>query len=154
MTKEFHQVRHIPADAGKLEPTRVPAGDDAGPGASLTSAPMGLPRTNRWQRAWSALRSSERVYNARETIRMRELEGLRLASFPRRAGAFLIDFVAAAVLFAAVAIPSGFLWERIHPGYTARIVFTPFGTEGGNWYSIVFLSAYFSLSVYFTNGLT
>jgi uncharacterized RDD family membrane protein YckC len=136
-----------------IEPIRVPLGDDPGPTAP-PPAGMRLPRTSWWRRGWCALRSSERVYSAHETIRMRELEGLRLASFPRRAGAFLIDFVAAALLFVAVAIPGALLWERTHPGYTAHIVFTPFGTEGGNWYSVAFLSAYFSLSVYFTNGLT
>jgi uncharacterized RDD family membrane protein YckC len=84
---------------------------------------------------------------------MRSLEGLPLASFGRRAWAFLIDFALAAALFAAVAIPAGTFWERMHPGEHAQIVFT-FGGKEGNWYSIIFLTAYFTLCSYATNGLT
>jgi uncharacterized RDD family membrane protein YckC len=38
-------------------------------------------------------------YNARETDRMRELDGAQLASFTRRATAFVLDLVIGWVLF-------------------------------------------------------
>jgi uncharacterized RDD family membrane protein YckC len=82
---------------------------------------------------------------------MQALEGLELASFRRRAAAILIECLVAAAVFVALVGPAGMLWERLHPGMEAHIVLT-FGGREPNWYSILFLTAYFTLSVYLTNG--
>jgi uncharacterized RDD family membrane protein YckC len=95
-----------------------------------------------------------RLYNPQETERMRDLEGVELASFTSRAIAFLIDFVIAGVLFLAVLITTAKLLNR----------FTSLGQNNQhfnielnffeNWYSIVYLVVFFGLSVYFGNGRT
>jgi uncharacterized RDD family membrane protein YckC len=82
---------------------------------------------------------------------MQALEGLELASFSRRAAAILIECLVAAAVFVGLVGPAAWLWERLHPGIQAHIVLTFSGRES-NWYSIIFLSAYFTLSVYLTNG--
>jgi uncharacterized RDD family membrane protein YckC len=82
---------------------------------------------------------------------MQALEGLELATFSRRAAAILIEGLVAAAVFVVLAGPAGLLWERLHPGMQARIVLTFSGRES-NWYSIIFVTAYFTLSVYLTNG--
>ncbi len=82
---------------------------------------------------------------------MQVLEGLELASFSRRAAAILIECLVAAAVFVILVGPAGWLWERLHPGQHAHIMLTFSGRES-NWYSIVFLTAYFTLSVYLTNG--
>jgi uncharacterized RDD family membrane protein YckC len=94
------------------------------------------------------------VYRALEMGRTQQLDGLPLASFRRRAAAFLVDLVATALLFTIVALPIGFIWEHRHPGQVAHIMFAPFGHEGTNWYSILAFTAYMTLSVYLTNGRT
>jgi uncharacterized RDD family membrane protein YckC len=104
-----------------------------------------------WTRFWQRVRSPDRTYHAGETARMQALEGLELASFSRRAAAILIDFVLAAALFVVLVGPAGTLWERLHPGTHLRIVLA-FGGGKSNWYSIIFLTAYFSLAVFLTNG--
>jgi uncharacterized RDD family membrane protein YckC len=91
-----------------------------------------------------------RVYQPHETARMRELEGMELASFVSRACALGIDFLVAAVIFMGGALGIG-------------AIATAFGVKGNvhlelnffeNWYSIIYLVLYFGLSVYFGNGQT
>jgi hypothetical protein len=48
-----------------------------------------------------------RRYNARETERMRELDGVELASFSSRAAAFFIDFLIAGALFLGALVAVG-----------------------------------------------
>ncbi len=90
--------------------------------------------------------------------RMRSLEGVELASFKRRAIAFLIDVVIAFLIFLLVLAIIGLivLWyERRFSDvshYTLRF-------EGQSWYektimNIVLPLSYFGLSTYFTNGQT
>jgi uncharacterized RDD family membrane protein YckC len=82
---------------------------------------------------------------------MLALEGLELATFSRRAGAILIEGFVAAAVFVILVGPAGMLRERLHPGMQARIVLT-FGGRESNWCSLIFLTPYFTLSVYLTNG--
>jgi uncharacterized RDD family membrane protein YckC len=82
---------------------------------------------------------------------MQALEGLELASFKRRAAAIVIDCLLAAMIFVILVWPAGTLWERLHPGTHLNIVLT-FGGKQSNWYSILFVTLYFTLAVYFTNG--
>ena len=93
-----------------------------------------------------------RAYEAHQTARMQELEGLELASFGQRAIAFAIDFMLAGAVFLA--------------GMFALIKLLPMSWLEGrgdihleldflhNWYSIVYLVAFFGLSQYFGNGRT
>ncbi len=95
-----------------------------------------------------------RLYNARETERMRELNGLELASFTSRAVAFFIDFAIAGALFLAILITAAKLLNK----------FTSLGASNRhinielnffeNWYSILYLVLFFGLSVYLGNGRT
>jgi len=95
-----------------------------------------------------------RLYNAYETERMRELNGLELASFTSRALALLIDFVIAGALFLGGLV--GF--------FTIVNRYTSLGASKQhinvelnffeNWYSIVYLVLFFGLSVYLGNGRT
>ena len=54
-----------------------------------------------------------RAFDARETMRIREMHGLPLASFGRRATAFVIDFLLAFLLFLGVLIGGGKLAGRL-----------------------------------------
>jgi uncharacterized RDD family membrane protein YckC len=95
-----------------------------------------------------------RLYNALETERMRELNGVELASFTSRAVAFLIDFLIAGALF----LSGLFLFFKIANRFTS------FGGNNANikielnffenWYSVVYLVLFFGLSVYLGNGRT
>lgn len=90
------------------------------------------------------------TYNAHETHRMQEVHGLPLASFWRRAGAFLLDMIlAAAVLTLGV--------------WGVAVIMARMGHDPGDiklqidfkhWYSLVTLVIYFALWTYFTNGRT
>jgi uncharacterized RDD family membrane protein YckC len=97
---------------------------------------------------------NRRLYNAHETERMQELNGLELASFTSRALAFLIDFVIAGALFLSLL----FLFFKVANNYTSlgqnkqhiNVELNFFE----NWYSIVYLVVFFGLSLYFGNGRT
>ena len=92
------------------------------------------------------------TYNAHETERMHQLHGARLASFKARAIAFVIDFFAAFVLFAAIFI----LGARLLSSLGLLKVETNLNLEFDlhHWYSLVFVVLYFGLSTYFGNGKT
>jgi uncharacterized RDD family membrane protein YckC len=94
-----------------------------------------------------------RRYKPPEDKRLKELAGMPLASFTRRAIALLIDFIAAGILFVLLAV--GFILFSQLTGLFSldpqlNIDFRFFG----NWYSVVWLVIYFTLTVYFTNGQT
>jgi uncharacterized RDD family membrane protein YckC len=94
-------------------------------------------------------------YHADETARMQELEGTPLASFGRRAAAFLLDFVGSALAFMVVAVPIALVYDRLHPGHQINLVFAPIGSEGHRtWYSLLAFCLYVTLSLYFSNGWT
>lgn len=95
-----------------------------------------------------------RHYNAHETERMQELDGVELASFTSRAVAFFIDFAIAGALFLGLLV----LFFKLANRYTSlgnnnqhlNIELNFFE----NWYSIVYLVLFFGLSVYLGNGRT
>lgn len=88
--------------------------------------------------------------NAHETERMRTVHGAPLASFARRAGAFVVDFLIAFGLFLVVLIPGGELLVSL--GLLTGDVNLKF--DFAHWYSLLFLVFYFALRTYFTNGKT
>jgi uncharacterized RDD family membrane protein YckC len=91
------------------------------------------------------------TYNSHETKRMLEVHGSELASFTRRAGAFLLDLAIAAGLFGIVASIIEPILSKLGWIQSERdIVFTP----NMNWYSIVWTVLYFGLAAYIGNGKT
>lgn len=90
------------------------------------------------------------TYNAHVTERMRRIHGMPLASFTRRAAAFVIDFLSAWLLFLAILIPGGRLAHQM--GLLTGDVNLRF--DFGHWYSLLFLVAYFALSTYWGGGRT
>jgi uncharacterized RDD family membrane protein YckC len=93
-----------------------------------------------------------KTYNAHETERMHQVHGARLASFKARAIAFVIDFFAAFVLFAAVFILGARLLSSLGLLKIETNVNVEFDLH--HWYSIIFVVLYFGLSTYFGNGKT
>ena len=84
--------------------------------------------------------------------RMAALTGAPLASFTRRAIAFCIDFMAAFLTFLLVLFLAARLGAKLHlidPGANINLRFS-----FGNWYSLIWLVGYFTLSVYLMNGRT
>lgn len=94
------------------------------------------------------------VFSAHETKREQELEGLELASFWSRAIALTVDFAIAAALFLGAIIAVAMLLNR----------FTSLGNSNRhvnielnffhNWYSVIYLVAFYGLSMYWGNGRT
>ncbi len=88
-------------------------------------------------------------YEFHETTRMLAVHGSELASFYRRASAFILDIAFAAGLFSMIiSLVEPLLIKQgwIHSKY--EIVFA----LNMNWYSIVWTILYFGLAVYFGNG--
>ena len=84
--------------------------------------------------------------------RLDQLKGTSLASFSRRAFAFVIDFFAAFLLFLVTLIYGAkFLayLELIHQDKNINLKF-----DFTNWYSIVVIVFYFGLFTYFGHGKT
>ena len=103
------------------------------------------------------------AYDAHETERMRELHGARLASFGRRAAAFLIDLAIGVVIFMVVAV--ALVWAtsdgggrfqvttpetRAHQTDVTRVELKFFS----NWYSVLWWVVYFGLATYLGKGQT
>ena len=93
-----------------------------------------------------------RAYEAHQTARMQELEGLELASFWQRAITFTIDFMLAGAVFLAgmFALIKLFPTSWLEGRGDIHIELDFFH----NWYSVVYLVAFFGLSQYFGNGRT
>ena len=89
-------------------------------------------------------------YNGTESHRMQELHGLPLASFKRRAGAFYVDFLIAAVVCMLILMFGAKLLRDF--GLVKGDLHLVFDYE--HWYSIIPLVVYFSLSIYYGNGKT
>jgi uncharacterized RDD family membrane protein YckC len=84
---------------------------------------------------------------------MHALHGRPLAPFGRRAAALAIDFAIAGILFLLIVIPTLGLLLRagfIHPEGDIKLHLNFFE----NWYSIVWLVAYFALTTYLGDGRT
>jgi len=91
------------------------------------------------------------IFNAYEIERLQTLHGVALASFARRAFAFLADFVILCLLFIVFMIPvEMFLHSHDLIKSDKEIVFA----LNLNWYSIAWVVAYFGLATYFGNGKT
>jgi uncharacterized RDD family membrane protein YckC len=89
-----------------------------------------------------------RTYDAHETARMLTMHGVRLASFKARAGAFILDFLLAAVVFGGLVLLGSRLAVKL--GIPIGDVHLTF--DFTHWYSLIFLVVYFTLLTYFTNG--
>jgi len=92
-------------------------------------------------------------YNAQESARNRELNGLPLASFRVRAAAIAVDFVLAGLAFMLIVYPIAVLLVKsgameTHGDVTLRLNFF------NNWYSVVWLVLYFGASTYLGKGQT
>jgi uncharacterized RDD family membrane protein YckC len=93
-----------------------------------------------------------RTYDAHETERMHQVHGAQLASFKARAGAFVIDFVLAFILFAAVFILGARLASSLGLLKLKADVTLKFDLH--HWYSLLVVVLYFGLSTYLGNGRT
>ncbi len=91
------------------------------------------------------------IYDSHQTRRMQELHGAPLASFSRRAFAFLLDVVIMSLLFVALAGALEPLLVRL--GWVRQsdsIVFS----LNHSWYNIAWVVLYFGLFTYFGKGRT
>jgi uncharacterized RDD family membrane protein YckC len=89
-----------------------------------------------------------RTYKGHETARMQALEGVRLAPFRSRAGAFAVDFTLAVISLLIFAIPIG-TWVEHHYHRKVNIDVSPESPYG---YIAIFF--YFGLSLYWGQGRT
>ncbi|MGA3236826.1 MAG: RDD family protein [Bryobacteraceae bacterium] len=96
------------------------------------------------------------LYDATQADRMKELSGVKLATFGSRAAALLIDFLLASLLFLAVMavvilaakyIPAVRNWDAAHDVHIELNFFD-------NWYSVAYLAMFFGLSLYWGHGRT
>lgn len=83
---------------------------------------------------------------------MHELEGIQLASFPRRAIAFSFDFLLVAVAFGLL-IACG-TWLAMQFGYKPGDTSDKQSFSITNWYSLVALAVYHGLLVHYWDGQT
>ena len=92
------------------------------------------------------------TYDSHQTKRMEAVHGAPLASFWRRAAAFMLDIVIMSLLFVAV----GSLLEPVLRKYGWKMR----SSEGlvfalnANWYSVAWVVLYFGLATYFGRGRT
>jgi uncharacterized RDD family membrane protein YckC len=97
-------------------------------------------------------------YNAHETERMRQLDGAQLASFGRRAFAFVLDLAIGWFLFMALLIVVLLMSPTIARQLRGDAVpgeHPSFGLDFfENWYSVLWWVVYFGLATYFGNGRT
>jgi len=94
--------------------------------------------------------NKENIYNGRETDRMQQLDGLVLASFKRRAGAFIVD----SCIIVLIAIPTLMLTGIVLGSLGLISPHSQFHFDFKNWYSMVFVVLYYSLSIYWGKGKT
>ncbi len=91
------------------------------------------------------------TYNPHETERMKQIEGLPLASFQSRLFAITLDMIVVAVIFIAFSL--------IVIPYLMKIGWLPnedikLDLSIKNWYSLIFIVLYFGLFTYLGNGQT
>jgi uncharacterized RDD family membrane protein YckC len=89
------------------------------------------------------------LFNPHETARLKELDGVKLASFPRRSTSFLIDLFISVLLSSALLLSYEYINGRFNTNNDIKIDF-----NFENWYSIVATVIYFGLTTYFGNGKT
>jgi len=90
-----------------------------------------------------------RLFNPHETARLKELEGVKLASFPRRSAAFLIDLLIAVLFSSILLLAYNFITGKFNMNDDIKVDF-----NFENWYSIIATVIYFGLTTYFGNGKT
>jgi uncharacterized RDD family membrane protein YckC len=94
-------------------------------------------------------------YDARETDRMRELDGAQLASFTRRAVAFALDLFIGWVIFIVLFVVILLIRRVIVGAMTPPAGDNPVQLNFfKNWYSVLWWVLYFGLATYFWNGRT
>jgi uncharacterized RDD family membrane protein YckC len=89
------------------------------------------------------------LFNPRETARLKELDGVKLASFPRRSTAFLIDLLISVLLSSVILLGYEYFNGKFNIKNDIKIDF-----NFENWYSIIATVIYFGLTTYFGNGKT
>ncbi len=95
-------------------------------------------------RKTTAARSAQRRFRAQESPRLRELDGLPLATFGQRLLGYAVDLLIALILWA----PAEVLW-RIKALHQQRVHIVWNFHEAGN---LIFLVLYFGLANYIGNG--
>lgn len=97
------------------------------------------------------MRRKPNIYRIPDHSREKELAGAPLASFLRRGIALLIDFFTAGITFVILAyiiLQIPFINRLVLPDPDSSIDIRFYG----NWYSVVWLVAYFTLMFYLTRG--
>jgi uncharacterized RDD family membrane protein YckC len=94
------------------------------------------------------LKPRRRLFQPLAPGRVSELQGLPLATFKARAGAFLLDFFIVVLL----CVPIGVLLEyrKIARGHDVHVHIDPFH----DWWSLIVLVLYSGLTTYFGHGQT
>jgi uncharacterized RDD family membrane protein YckC len=97
--------------------------------------------------------SGPSTFTLEESARARALRGRPLASFWRRGAALAVDFLVAGALFLVAVVGTGWLLVRgglLRPSGDVNLRLNFFD----NWYSVVWLVAYFGLATWIGNGRT
>jgi uncharacterized RDD family membrane protein YckC len=87
-------------------------------------------------------------FKAPHSARLTALEGVPLARFRARAGAFLVDLLLVILIVAVLELPSIFSQLRAGAGAASMTI------EVGDYAGLVALIAYFTLATYFGRGQT
>jgi uncharacterized RDD family membrane protein YckC len=98
-------------------------------------------------------RMKETLYQPPDEGRAHALAGRPLASFTRRAVALVLDVGVAALTFMILIVGVGVLLTRSGILALESDVVLKF-TFFGNWYSVIWLVLYFTLSIHISNGRT
>jgi uncharacterized RDD family membrane protein YckC len=96
---------------------------------------------------------NKNIFRLTDTARMQALAGTPLASFTRRAVAFVIDFSIAGFLFLVLTVGIGKLAERAGYLSTKEDIHLQFNFFS-NWYSVAWSVLYFTISLYVGKGQT
>ena len=92
------------------------------------------------------------TYNGHSTQRMIALDGLRLASFARRASAFAIDWLFIVIVVMACVSGGATVAERLKLLPAKTHIHLDFNL--GNWYSVASAAVYFGLFTFLGKGRT
>jgi len=92
------------------------------------------------------------LYSPPVLTREHALEGIRLASFRRRLAAYVIDFVLVSAIFMGITLLA--LPWLIRNGYLEFDGQLNLNLSFENWYSLIIIVLYFSLSHYWGKGRT
>ena len=93
-------------------------------------------------------------YEAIHAARMQALAGRKLATFPVRMAALLIDFLLAGALFLGAILLAGKVANAIPSLRDAKADVKLELNFFDNWYSIIYLALFFGLSLYWGHGRT